>query len=214
MRVYHLAGIAVFFPEGRQKLPSFLPSAPKLPDPLFRKVVIEGGAANGKVADHVADEGIAPGVRSIASAWRCSPDVSLLGRPPLRPRALAIDPLGERAAAEPLLLELPDRCHQLRQAPPPAGPASRRPANRLPASSQVLLQVLAGLTVPRRPGPRRSARFRRRSAHRAATRVSGRGSRSAHNLPAWCSPVRNRPAEAVVAVTSGRLCLWRPSHDP
>ena len=62
MRLYHLAGIAVFFPEGRQELPSSLPSAPKLPDPLFRKVVIEGGASNEKVADHVSDEGIAPGV--------------------------------------------------------------------------------------------------------------------------------------------------------
>ncbi len=37
-------------------------SAPELPDPFLREVMIEGSAPDGKAADHVADEGIAPGI--------------------------------------------------------------------------------------------------------------------------------------------------------
>ena len=39
-------------------LPS-LSSAPEIPDPVLREVSLEGGAADGEAADHVADEGIA-----------------------------------------------------------------------------------------------------------------------------------------------------------
>ena len=72
-------------------------------------------------------------------------------------------------------------------------PAATGPRCRLPASIQAPLQGPAGLSVSRRLGPRRSVRFRRRSAHRAAVRCSGRGSRRARILPARCSPVRKRP---------------------
>ncbi len=184
--------------------------------------MIKGGAPDGEVADRDADEGIAPLVScSIASAWRRSSGVSLLGRPPPRPRA--------RAAASPAMvrslmrtrsnwasapktwktsmplavvvsipsvserkpLPPPPPSHRARGPSPPAaagfvpaGPAARRPAYRSSASSPAPLQGRAGPSVRPRRGPRRSARIRRRRAHRAAARDSGPRSRRVHILPA------------------------------
>ena len=70
----------------RNSFPPSLPSAPEFPDPLLRKMMVERGAPDGEVADHVADEGIAPGIPQhrlgLAAQLR-----RRLARPPTPPAA-------------------------------------------------------------------------------------------------------------------------------